>query len=290
MEYRAATWRTRRLAAEPCPLWSIGPFAINVLPLKAQVKDRVTRSPTPHHPLKFEITFCVRGVASPLIANVYLHYLFDLWADLWRRKAAKGDVIIVRYADDVVLGFQQRADAVRFLEEFKERLAKCGLELHPDKTRLIGFGRYAARERKRRGEGKPETFNFLGFTHFCGQRHKTETFTVWRITAKKRMVAKLKAIKADLRRRKHDRTSQVGVWLRSVVTGYYQYHAVPGNIDQLRLFRKRVNRLWHDVLVRRSQRARKKWEKFAPVFDRWVPTPRVLHPYPHARFYATHPS
>jgi len=230
------------------------------------------------------------AVASPLIANVYLHYLFDLWAEVWRRKSAKGDVIIVRYADDVVLGFQHRADAVRFLEAFKERLAKFGLELNPDKTRLIEFGRYAARERKRRGEGKPETFNFLGFTHFCGQRHKTETFTVWRITAKKRMVAKLKIIKAELRRRKHDRTSQVGVWLRSVVTGYYQYHAVPGNIDQLRLFRKRVNRLWHSVLVRRSQRARKKWEKFTPVFDRWVPTARVLHPYPDARFYATHPS
>jgi RNA-directed DNA polymerase len=229
-------------------------------------------------------------VASPLIANVYLHYLFDLWADVWRRKAAKGDVIIVRYADDVVLGFQLRADAVRFLEEFKERLAKFGLELHPDKTRLIEFGRYASRDRKRRGEGKPETFNFLGFTHFCGQRHKTETFTVWRITAKKRMVAKLKAIKAELQRRKHDRTSQVGVWLRSVVTGYYQYHAVPGNIDQLRIFQRRVNRLWRNVLVRRSQRARKKWEKFAPVFEKWIPTPRVLHPYPDARFYATHPS
>ena len=122
------------------------------------------------------------------------------------------------------------------------------------------------------GKGNRRTFNFLGFTHFCGQRHKTETFTVWRITAKKRMVAKLKAIKAELRRRKHDRTSQVGVWLRSVVTGYYQYHAVPGNLDQLRLFQKRVKRLWHNVLVRRSQRARKKWESFAPVFDRWVPT------------------
>ena len=230
------------------------------------------------------------AVASPLIANVYLHYLFDLWADVWRWKAAKGDVIIVRYADDVVLGFQQRADAVRFLEAFKERLAKFGLELHPDKTRLIEFGRYAARERKRRGEGKPETFNFLGFTHFCGQRHKTETFTVWRITAKKRMAAKLKIIKAELRRRKHDRTSQVGVWLRSVVTGYYQYHAVPGNIDQLRLFQRRVIRLWRDVLVRRSQRARKKWEKLAPVFDRWIPPPRVLHPYPDTRFYANHPS
>jgi RNA-directed DNA polymerase len=230
------------------------------------------------------------AVASPLIANVYLHYVFDLWADVWRRKVAKGDVIIVRYADDLVMGFQQRADAVRFLEEFKERLAKFGLELHPDKTRLIEFGRYAARDRKQHGKGKPETFNFLGFTHYCGQRHKTETFTVWRITAKQRMVAKLKAIKVELQYRKHDRTSQVGVWLRKVVTGYYQYHAVPGNIDQLRIFRNRVNRLWRNVLVRRSQTARKKWEKFTPVLDRWVPPPRVLHPYPDARFYATHPS
>jgi group II intron reverse transcriptase/maturase len=230
------------------------------------------------------------SVASPLIANVYLHYTFDLWADAWRRKVAKGDVVIVRYADDLVMGFQQRADAVRFLEEFEERLAKFGLALNPDKTRLIEFGRYAARNRKQCGEGKPETFNFLGFTHFCGQRHKTETFTVWRITAKKRMAAKLKAIKAELQRRKHDRTSQVGVWLRSVVTGYYQYHAVPGNIDQLRIFRRRVSRLWRNVLVRRSQRARKKWERFTPILERWVPPPSVLHPYPDARFYATHPS
>src|ERR1022692_4072958 len=230
------------------------------------------------------------AVVSPLIANVYLHYVFDLWADIWRRKVAKGDVIIVRYADDLVMGFQQRADAVRFLEEFKERLAKFGLELHPGKTRLIEFGRYAARDRKQRGEGKPETFTFLGFTHYCGKRHKTETFTVWRITAKKRMVAKLKAIKAELQRHKHDRTCQVGVWLRKVVSGYYQYHAVPGNIDQLRIFRKRVNRLWRNVLVRRSQTAREKGEKLTPVFERWIPSPRVLHPYPEARFYATHPS
>ena len=185
------------------------------------------------------------AVVSPLIANVYLHYLFDLWADVWRRKVAKGDVIIVRYADDLVLGFQHRADAVRFLEEFKERLAKFGLELHPEKTRLIEFGRYAARDRKQRGEGKPETFNFLGFTHYCGRRHKTDTFTVWRITAKKRMVAKLKAIKVELRRRMHDRPGEVGAWLRKVVTGYYQYHAVPGNLDQLSTFRQRVNRLWY---------------------------------------------
>ena len=218
------------------------------------------------------------AVVSPLIANVYLHYTFDLWADVWRRKMANGDVIIVRYADDLVMGFQHWADAVRFLEEFKERLAKFGLELHPDKTRLIEFGRYAARDRKQRGEGKPETFNFLGFTHYCGQRHKTKTFTVWRITAKKRMVAKLKAIKAELQRRMHDRTSQVGEWLRKVVTGYYQYHAVPGNIDQLRIFRKRVNRLWRNVLVRRSQTARKKWEKFTPVFERWITPPGSCTP------------
>src|ERR1700745_2232204 len=195
------------------------------------------------------------AVASPLIANVYLHYLFDLWADVWRRKTTKGDVIIARYADDLVLGFQQRADAVRFLEEFKERLAKFGLELHPDKTRLIEFGRYAAHKRKQWGKGKPETFTFLGFTHYCGRRHKTDTFTVWRITSKQRMVAKLKSIKVELLRRKHDRISQVGAWLRKVVTGYYQYHAVPGNIGQLRTFRQRVNTLWRNVLVRRSPRA-----------------------------------
>ena len=230
------------------------------------------------------------AVVSPLLANVYLHYVFDLWADAWRRKVATGDVIIVRYADDLVMGFQHRAEAVRFLEEFKERLAKFGLELHPEKTRLIEFGRFAAHKRKQWGKGKPETFTFLGFTHYCGRRHKTDTFTVWRITSKQRMVAKLKAIKVELLRRKHDRISQVGAWLRKVVTGYYQYHAVPGNIGQLRTFRQRINRLWRNVLVRRSQRAKKKWESLTPVFDTWIPIPRILHPYPHARFNATHPS
>lgn len=230
------------------------------------------------------------AVVSPLIANAYLHYVFDLWADVWRRKAAQGDVIIVRYADDLVMGFQQRADAVRFLEDFRERLAKFGLQLHPEKTRLIEFGRYAARDRKQRGVGKPETFNFLGFTHYCGQRHKTGTFTVKRITAKKRMVAKLKAIKAELQRRQHHRSSEVGAWLRKVVNGYYQYHAVPGNLDQMRTFRQRVAWLWRNVLVRRSQRARKKWELLTPIFDRWIPRPRILHPYPQTRFYAIHPS
>jgi len=230
------------------------------------------------------------AVVSPLIANVYLHYLFDLWADVWRKKVAKGDVIVVRYADDLVVGFQHRTEAEQFLKQFRERLAKFGLELHPDKTRLIEFGRFAARDRKERGEGKPETFTFLGFTHYCGQRHKSGTFTVGRITAKKRMVAKLKAIKVELQRRMHDRMAEVGTWLRKVVLGYYQYHAVPGNTTQLRIFKLRVCRLWQSVLVRRSQRAQMRWERFTPVLNRWIPPPRVLHPYPDARFYATHPS
>jgi group II intron reverse transcriptase/maturase len=180
------------------------------------------------------------AVVSPLLANVYLHYVFDLWAEVWRKKVAKGDVIVVRYADDLVVGFQYRTDAKRFSQAFRERLARFGLELHADKTRLIEFGRFAARNRKQRGEGKPETFTFLGFTHFCGQRISDGAFIVWRITAKKRMVAKLKAIKAELQRRKHHRTTEVGAWLRKVVLGYYQYHAVPGNSTQLRIFQRRV--------------------------------------------------
>jgi group II intron reverse transcriptase/maturase len=230
------------------------------------------------------------AVVSPLLANVYLHYVFDLWADVWRRKVASGDIIVVRYADDLVVGFQHRTDAERFLKEFRERLAKFGLELHPDKTRLIEFGRFAARKRRQRGEGKPETFTFLGLTHYCGQRIRDGAFIVWRITAKKRMVAKLKAVKAELQRRKHERTATVGAWLRTVVLGYYQYHAVPGNTAQLRIFQRRVNWPWRSVLIRRSQRAQVRWERLTPLLNRWVPQPRVLHPYSDARFYATHPS
>jgi hypothetical protein len=196
--------------------------------------------------------------------------------------------VAVRYADDLVLGFENRADAERFLAEFRERLAKFGLELHADKTRLIEFGRYAARNRQRRGEGKPETFTFLGFTHFCGQL-TTGPFIVWRITAKKRMVAKLKAIKAELQLRKHHRTIEVGAWLRKVVLGYYQYHAVPGNTSQLRIFMCRVHWLWRGVLIRRSQRAKVKWDRLNRILYRWIPVPRVLHPYPDSRFAATHP-
>ena len=166
---------------------------------------------------------------------------------------------------------------------------RFGLELHPDKTRLIEFGRFAVRERKRRGEGKPETFTFLGFTHFCGHLTSSGSFNVWRITAKKRMVAKLHVIKAELQRRKHHRTSEAGAWLRKVMQGYYQYHAVPGNTGQLRVFRRRVCRLWRSVLVRRSQRAQVGWDRLNPLLDRWIPQPRVLHPYPDKRFDAIHP-
>ncbi len=229
------------------------------------------------------------AVVSPLLANVYLHYVFDLWVEAWRKKLARGDVIVVRYADDLVVGFESRAEAQRFLEEFRERLAKFGLELHADKTRLIEFGRFAAQQRKQRGEGKPETFTFLGFTHFCGQTTRAGAFTVWRITAKKRMVAKLKAIKVELQRRKHDPTRETGAWLRKVVMGYYQYHAVPGNSAQLRIFWRRACRLWRNVLVRRSQRAHVRWGRLFPIWYRWIPQPRVLHPYPHVRFAATHP-
>jgi RNA-directed DNA polymerase len=167
-------------------------------------------------------------------------------------------------------------------------VAKFGLELHPEKTRLIEFGRFAAQNRKRRGEGKPETFTFLGFTHYCGKRRKDGAFTVWRATAKKRMAAKLLAIKAELIRRQHEPPASVGEWLQKVVAGYYRYHAVPGNLPQLWVFRHRLRRLWRTVLIHRSQRGYVGWERLAPLFDRWIPHPRVLHPYPIQRFEAIH--
>src|SRR5450432_3147565 len=190
------------------------------------------------------------AVVSQLLANFYLHYVFDLWVEAWRKKVAQGDVIVVRYADDLVVGFESRAEAERFLEEFRERLAKFGLELHAEKTRLIEFGRFAEPNRKRRGEGKPETFTFLGFTHYCGKRRSDGSFIVWRKTASKRMVAKLRAIKAELIRRKHQPTALEGKWLEKVVLGYYQYHAVPGNLNRLGIFMHRLRRVWRAVLVR----------------------------------------
>jgi group II intron reverse transcriptase/maturase len=229
------------------------------------------------------------AVVSPLLANVYLHYVFDLWVEAWRKKEAKGDVIVVRYADDLVVGFQSRSEAERFLAMFRERLARFGLELHAEKTRLIEFGPFAEQSRKRRGEGKPETFTFLGFTHYCGRRRSAGNFIVWRRTAKKRMVAKLHALKAELTRRKHEPSAHVGEWLKKVVLGYYQYHAVPGNMKPLGTFRHRLRRLWRAVLNRRSQRGPRPWQRLNPLLDRWIPFPRVLHPYPADRFAASHP-
>jgi group II intron reverse transcriptase/maturase len=228
------------------------------------------------------------SVASPLLANIYLHYAFDLWVNVWRQKWAQGEVMVVRYADDIVLGFQYQTDADRFREHLTERLQKFGLELHPDKTRRIEFGRFAELNRKKRGEGKPETFGFLGFTHICGKT-KNEKFALKRKTIAQRMAAKLKEIKQQLRTRMHDQTAQTGEWLQSVVQGYFNYHAVPGNLSRLCIFRNRVIRLWRGALRRRGQKRRPNWARMSRLAQRWLPVPRALHPYPAARFAAHHP-
>lgn len=230
------------------------------------------------------------AVISPLLANLYLHYVLDLWVEAWRKKVAHGDVIVVRYADDAVPGLQHRAEAERFLADLRERLRKFGLELHPEKTRLIEFGRYAAERRAKRGEGKPETFNFLGFTHICGKNHATGYFMVLRRTIGKRMAAKLKDIRQQLRRRMHARTSDTVKWLRSVVRGYFQYHAIPRNEDRMKAFRNEVLRMWMWALRRRSQRTRWTWDKFLEKLGNLLPEVEVLHPYPDVRFASDHPN
>jgi group II intron reverse transcriptase/maturase len=230
------------------------------------------------------------SVISPILANLYLHYVLDVWAETWRKKQAQGDVIIVRYADDAVLGFERREEAERFLEQLRERLAKFGLELHPDKTRLIEFGRYATERRKKREMGKPETFNFLGFTHICGVDYKAGHFTVHRKTIGKRMAAKLKEIKGQLRKRMHMRTKGTVEWLRQVVRGYFQFHAIPGNTPRLNTFRAEVLRIWYRMLRRRSQRSRLTWERFKERLAPLLPPVQILQPYPDARFDAKHPN
>ena len=229
------------------------------------------------------------AVISPLLANIYLHYVLDQWVMQWRREYAGGDVIMVRYADDFVLGFQQRQEADRFLEQLRKRLADYGLELHSEKTRLIEFGRFAAGNRERNGAGKPETFNFLGFTHICGTIRKSGKFTVLRKTIGKRMTAKLKNISAELRRRRHDPIQQTGDWLKRVVQGYFNYHAVPGNLRRLYTFRGETARRWLLSLRRRSQRSRWTWERFERLINQHLPEPKVLHPYPLTRFCAKYP-
>src|SRR6266849_4553006 len=225
---------------------------------------------------------------SPLLANVYLHYVLDLWADWWRKRHAHGDVIIVRFADDFIVGFEDRDDAERFLAGLRERFAKFGLELHPDKTRLIEFGRFAARDRSARGLGKPETFDFLGFTHICA-RSESGRFWVKRITIPKRMRAKLKQVKDQLRRRMHQPIPEQGRWLASVMRGHMAYYAVPGNAKAVRAFRDQVTRHWHKALRRRSQKTRVNWTRMHRIATRWLPPDRVMHPFPEARFAATHP-
>ena len=223
------------------------------------------------------------GSASPLLANIYLHYAFDLWVQWWRTTQAQGDVIVVRYADDFIVGFQQRAEAERFLAALRERFAKFGLELHPDKTRLIEFGAYAGSNRQKRGLDKPETFNFLGFTHICAKKRDRRNFTVLRQTMRKRLLAKLAEVKAALHRRMHDPVPEVGKWLRSVVMGHFRYYGVPMNSPALGLFRYQVIWHWYRALCRRSQKGRITWERMKRLIARYLPPVRLYHPYPLRR-------
>lgn len=222
------------------------------------------------------------GSISPLLANIYLHYVFDLWAQRWRKKQARGDVVVVRFADDFVVGFEHREEAEQFLTELRERFARFGLTLHPDKTRLIEFGRWARANRRQRGEGKPETFNFLGFTHSCGKTRKGR-FTVLRQTVRQRWQAKLKAVKAELRRRLHEPLSVVGGYLRSVVLGHVRYYGVPMNGSSIVAFRQAIGRLWMWALRRRSQSHHLSWERMHRYIDRWLPPAHICHPYPLVR-------
>jgi RNA-directed DNA polymerase len=220
---------------------------------------------------------------SPLLSNVYLHYVFDLWADQWRRRSAHGDVVLTRFADDYVAGFEHREDAERFLADLRDRFAEFGLELHPEKTRLIEFGRYAAENRARRGDRKPETFEFLGFTHTCAKT-RNGRFKLKRVTSKKKMRAKLASVKTEIRRRWHHSIPEQGHWLASVLAGHYRYYAVPDNIRALQAFREAVIRRWLKALRRRSQRSRVTWERMRRIADRWLPQPRIHHPWPTTRF------
>jgi len=227
------------------------------------------------------------SVISPLLANIYMHYVFDLWAHRWRRREAQGDVVIVRYADDFVVGFEYEGDARRFWDALRARLEEFALSLHPDKTRLIEFGRHAADRRARAGLGKPETFRFLGFLFVCGKSRRGQ-FLVHRKSRRDRMQAKLKEVKKELRKRMHQPIPEQGRWLAQVVRGYFAYHAVPTNRASISAFRRYVVRLWHRTLRRRSQKDRFPWERMPRLADDWLPQPRNFHPWPHVRFAVKH--
>jgi len=226
------------------------------------------------------------GSISPLLANIYLHYVLDLWVDQWRKKQAHGDMIIVRFADDFIIGCQYREEALRFLEALRERFQRFRLELNADKTRLLEFGRFAAENRAKRGQGKPETFDFLGFTHSCGRTHKGK-FVVNRRSMGKRIRGKLKELKVELRRRLHEPIPAVGKWLRVVLLGHYRYYGVPGNSSKMEGFLYHVSCLWYKTLQRRSQRHRLCWERMKRFISRWLPRPRIYHPYPDLGQYVT---
>jgi len=224
------------------------------------------------------------AVISPILANVYLHYVFDLWVHRWRRSKASGDTIVIRYADDTVVGFQHEQEARTFLDDLKERMGKFELALHPDKTRLIRFGRHAAKQREKLGEGKPETLDFLGFQHFCTRSRKWGSFVIGRRTIKKRMLRQLQAVKMELRKRMHDPIAKTGAWLTQMLKGHLNYYAVSGNGPSLWWYFNEVRWRWIKSLKRRSQRAFMSWEKFTSITNRFFPSIRILHPLPCHRF------
>ena len=228
------------------------------------------------------------SVISPLLANIYLHYVLDLWAERWRRQETRGDMIVVRYADDLVVGFEHEADARRFHDAVRERFEAFSLSLHPAKTRLIEFGRHAAVDRKKRGVDRPETFAFLGFTFICGKSRRG-AFQLQRKTRRDRMRAKLQEIKAELRQRMHQTIPDQGHWLRQVVTGHFAYYAIPTNSRALTAFRHYVADLWRRTLRRRSQKDRFTWDRMTKLANGWLPAPRIRHPWPDQRFAVKYP-
>ena len=223
------------------------------------------------------------AVISPLLSNIYLHYVFDLWSHNWRKKRARGEVIIIRYADDGVLGFQYQREAIRYLEMLHQRMADFGLKVHPKKTRLLRFGRYAKAQCIERGIGRPETFEFLGFTHYCTTKRSGE-FTVGRRTSRKRLVNQIRAVKHELRRQLHAPVGDTLKWLKSVIQGHYNYYGVPGNIKRLDTFKSEIVRGLLKMLRRRSQKSKLVWKTFGPFINRTLPKPHIVHAYPGARF------